>query len=124
MPAFAEKADETAPITIVITGSRQDSNLTSRSTNTIVFDEEQLKTSRDSSVQNVVSRVPGVFADHVGTMGATGSVYLRGGDPNFTAVRIDGVQVNNPTNSRGGSFELTELRSCAGRFLLYMVPMR
>ena len=109
MPAFAEKADETAPITIVITGSRQDSNLTSRSINTIVVDEEQLKTSRDSSVQNVVSRVPGVFADHVGTMGATGSVYLRGGDPNFTAVRIDGVQVNNPTNSRGGSFDLSSL---------------
>lgn len=34
------------------------------------------------------------------------SLYLRGADPNHTAVFLDGVKVNDPTNPRGGGFDL------------------
>ena len=43
----------------------------------------------------------------VGGRGGTGSLYLRGADPNYTLVLVDGVRVNDPTNARGGSFDFS-----------------
>jgi len=34
---------------------------------------------------------------------------INGGDPNFTIIALDGLQLNNHANSRGGSFNLREL---------------
>ena len=34
---------------------------------------------------------------------------INGGDPNFTVIAIDGLQLNNHANSRGGSFNLRDL---------------
>lgn len=34
---------------------------------------------------------------------------VRGGETNFTLVLIDGVEVNDPTNSRGGGFDFSQL---------------
>ena len=47
--------------------------------------------------------------DQVGGRGGTGSLYVRGADPNYTLVLIDGVRVNDPTNARGGSFDFSTL---------------
>lgn len=57
----------------------------------------------------VLKQVPGLYVDQPGGRGGTSSVYIRGGDPNFTLVLIDGVEVNDPTNSRGGSFDFSTL---------------
>jgi outer membrane cobalamin receptor len=43
----------------------------------------------------------------MGSRGGISSVYIRGGDPNFTLVMIDGIQINDPTNPRGGSVDLS-----------------
>lgn len=53
----------------------------------------------------VLRDVPGLYADRPGGPGGVGSLYIRGGDPNFALVLIDGVKVNDPGNSRGGSFD-------------------
>jgi outer membrane cobalamin receptor len=45
--------------------------------------------------------------DSVGGRGGTGSLYMRGADPNYTLVLVDGVRVNDPTNARGGSFDFS-----------------
>ena len=34
---------------------------------------------------------------------------INGGDPNFTIISLDGLQLNNHANSRGGSFNLRDL---------------
>lgn len=34
---------------------------------------------------------------------------INGGDPNFTIIALDGLQLNNHANSRGGSFNLRDL---------------
>ena len=34
---------------------------------------------------------------------------MRGADPNYTLVLVDGVRVNDPTNARGGSFDFSSL---------------
>jgi vitamin B12 transporter len=36
-------------------------------------------------------------------------LYINGGDPNFTIISLDGLQLNNHANSRGGSFNLRDL---------------
>jgi outer membrane cobalamin receptor len=48
-----------------------------------------------------------VHIDQVGGRGGTGSLYLRGADPNYTLVLVNGVRVNDPTNARGGSFDFS-----------------
>ena len=37
------------------------------------------------------------------------SMFIRGAKPNFTMVLIDGVKVNDDTNTRGGSFDFSTL---------------
>ena len=49
--------------------------------------------------------LPGVHVDQPGGPGGRSSLYLRGGEENYTVVLLDGVPVNNPTDSRGGGFD-------------------
>ncbi|MCA9473643.1 MAG: TonB-dependent receptor [Nitrospirales bacterium] len=57
----------------------------------------------------LLQQVPGLHVDEMGGRGGISSVYIRGGDPNFTLVLIDGVPINDPTNQRGGSVDLSTL---------------
>lgn len=54
-------------------------------------------------------QIPGLQIDQLGGPGGLSSVYIRGSDPNHVLVLIDGVRVNDPTNSRGGGFNLSGL---------------
>jgi vitamin B12 transporter len=58
---------------------------------------------------DVLRRIPGVNIDRSGSAGSVSSLYLRGGDPNWTAIFLDGVRINDPTNSRGGGVDLSFL---------------
>lgn len=61
------------------------------------------------TVPELLAELPGVFTTLPGSRGSVGEVILRGGEPNFTAVLVDGIQVNDPTNTRGGSFDFSTL---------------
>ncbi len=52
---------------------------------------------------------PGVAVDQPGGPGGRSSLYLRGGEDNYTVVLLDGVPVNNSTDSRGGGFDFGTL---------------
>ena len=68
-------------------------------------DEDTLARFMPQDVQALLNSLPGVFAASSGD-GTLSSLSLRGGEANFTVIMIDGVQVNDPTNSRGGLFNL------------------
>jgi iron complex outermembrane receptor protein/vitamin B12 transporter len=53
--------------------------------------------------------VPGLQIDQLGGPGGLSSVYIRGSDPNHVLVLVDGVRVNDSTNSRGGGFDMSSL---------------
>jgi outer membrane cobalamin receptor len=53
--------------------------------------------------------LPGVHIDQPGGPGGRSSLYLRGGEENYSVVLLDGVPVNNPTDSRGGGFDFGTL---------------
>jgi iron complex outermembrane receptor protein/vitamin B12 transporter len=74
-----------------------------------VLSRDQIAAQQAESVSALLRQVPGLHIDQAGGRGSVSSVYLRGGDPNFTVVLIDGIKVNDPTNSRGGSFDFSTL---------------
>ena len=94
---------------IVVTGTlARNQSITSRVPKHIVTrDDIELMSPSDSL--DILRNVPGVSVTQLGGSGGLTFVGIRGGDPNFTVVMIDGVNVNDPTNSRGGGFDFTSL---------------
>lgn len=72
---------------------------------------EEIGVRNDASVVGLLSSIPGVHVNSPGRGGSASSVFLRGGEANFTTVLIDGIQVNDPTNTRGGSFDFATLNA-------------
>lgn len=58
-----------------------------------------------ATLGQALAGVPGLFADAPGGPGGFAALYLRGTDPNHTLVLVDGMKLNDPTNSRGGAFD-------------------
>jgi iron complex outermembrane receptor protein/vitamin B12 transporter len=74
-----------------------------------VIDATEITARNDSNALDLLSDIPGVHVNLPGGRGNIGELFIRGGEPNFTFVLIDGVRVNDPTNTRGGSFDFSTL---------------
>lgn len=98
-------AIETAPV--VVTGSRVAAKPDELGANVTVLEREYFDVEKPAKLSDALERVAGIHVDQVGGRGGTGSLYLRGADPNYTLVLVDGVRVNDPTNARGGSFDFS-----------------
>ncbi|HEU4779551.1 MAG TPA: TonB-dependent receptor [Steroidobacteraceae bacterium] len=94
---------------VVVTGSRVATVPDDIAANITVLKRDEFDVEKPAKLADVLRRVAGVHVDQVGGRGGTGSVYVRGADPNYTLVLVDGVRVNDPTNARGGSFDLSAL---------------
>ena len=94
---------------IIVTGSRVATTPDDIAANVTVLEREDFDVEKPVKLADVLQRVAGVSVDQVGGRGGTGSIYVRGADPNYTLVLVDGVRVNDPTNARGGSFDLSAL---------------
>jgi len=94
---------------IIINASRIPTSLESSIASVVVMDRQTIEDSQASSVTELLRQEAGVHIQQNGSRGAIGSVYLRNNDPNFVTVIIDGVKVNDPTNSRGGSFDFSSI---------------
>ena len=62
-----------------------------------------------TTMADALRAYPGVHVDQPGGPGGRSSLYLRGGEENYTIVLLDGVPVNNGTDSRGGGFDFGTL---------------
>jgi len=56
-----------------------------------------------------LNRLPDVRAVSTGGVAGNSFVSIRGAEPNFAQVLIDGVRVSNPSNSQGGGFDFALL---------------
>lgn len=61
------------------------------------------------SVTEALSLLPGLVAFEKGGAGAGSYVSIRGAEPNFALVTINGVRVDDPLNSSGGGFDFSLL---------------
>lgn len=99
---------DSVPEDVLVTGSRIAGSQRSGAGITVVTREE-LDRKQPMSVVDVLRHVPGLHIDQKGGRGGVSSVYMRGADPNYTLVLVDGIAVNDPTDSRGGAYDFSAL---------------
>jgi vitamin B12 transporter len=76
-------------------------------TDVSVLDRASIESSPSPDLAGLLRQLPGVHVDRLAASGAVASLYLRGADPNYTAIYVDGVKLNDPTNTRGGSVDFS-----------------
>jgi iron complex outermembrane receptor protein/vitamin B12 transporter len=69
----------------------------------------EIESSHARNIGELLTNTPGLHVSRTGGAGGRMSVSIRGGDPNFTLVLIDGVAVNDITDILGGSFDFSTL---------------
>lgn len=74
-----------------------------------VLGPDRLELSGSVSVTEDLSLLPGLVAFENGGPGGGSYVAIRGGEPNFAIVTINGVRVDDPLNSSGGGFDFALL---------------
>jgi outer membrane cobalamin receptor len=107
--AAMSAADDTPVDTIVVTGTRVTDLLADVPNSTTVIDLADIKARNRASVLDLLRNAPGLQVTQPGGRGGVASVFIRGGEPNFTMVLVDGIRVNDPNNTRGGSFDFSTL---------------
>jgi vitamin B12 transporter len=111
-PSYALAADHDPIETldpIVITATVRPTTLSQTPASVTIISREQMAQQQANRLSGLLQQVPGVFVDEMGGRGGLSSVYLRGGDPNFTLIMIDGIPLNDPSNPRGGSVNLSTI---------------
>ena len=67
--------------------------------------------------------LPGIDAFEKGGAGGGSYLAIRGGEPNFTLVTINGVRVNDPLLSSGGGFDFTLLGTATQRGSMFCLAL-
>jgi outer membrane cobalamin receptor len=62
-----------------------------------------------SSAADLARQVPGVVLLEPGGAGGRAELYYRGADPNFLAILVEGVPVNDIGDARGGGYDFSTL---------------
>lgn len=83
--------------------------LTRATASVTVLDREAIESLGVSSVAELMRFIPGVDVTPSGPRGGFATAQIRGGDPNFTLVMIDGVPLNDLTDQVGGAVNLNSL---------------
>jgi len=111
--ARAEEAPASARVEVdeewVVTGSRLSGPDDTKPFPASVLGAERLDAGISPSVLDALRFVPGLHLVQDGSAGGRAALTLRGLDPNHVVVLVDGVRVNDPTNTRGGSFDPSTL---------------
>lgn len=94
---------------ILVVGSRLNLPEDQRPGQLSIIDEATITALNKENLNDLLQALPGVSINRQGGAGGVTSFYVRGGEPNFAVVMLDGVQVNNPTNTRGGSFDFSTI---------------
>ncbi len=101
----AQAADTTIE-TITVVGSHLPPTFSMDRIPKISIDANEIASLAGYSFVDVLRGIAGIDIFEQGGTGGLTFLSIRGGDPNFVTIIIDGVKVNDPTNSRGGAFDL------------------
>jgi len=107
LPAMAQPVPENLPENLIVTGTRLPGE--DAGSNATVIDAQTIRARDPSSVTDLLRDLPGVFVQQSGGRGSVVSLFTRGAKPNFTLVLLDGIKANDPTNTRGGSYDFSTL---------------
>ena len=90
-----------------VVGSAVDVSVSEQGSSVDVISRQEIRTRNEPFAVDLLRYIPGVAFNQSGPTGGVSSLFLRGGNSNFTAVQIDGV----PVNSFGGSFDFAHIPS-------------
>jgi vitamin B12 transporter len=74
-----------------------------------VLDATEIETSQARSATEALTNVPGLNTLSSGGRAGASNAFIRGGDPNYTLVLLDGIPLNDATELQGGAVNLEEL---------------
>src|SRR5215831_1417691 len=102
-PRAADAASENVIVTATrLSGEQAGSNVS-------ILDAATIQARNPGSVVDLLRDLPSVYIQQSGGRGSVVSLFTRGAKPNFTLVLLDGVKANDPTNTRGGSYDFSTL---------------
>ncbi|MBO6527959.1 TonB-dependent siderophore receptor [Erythrobacter sp.] len=103
--SVCEQAPDTAKgdATILVEGARIGSSITT------IGSAKDPDIAIPATTLELLETLPDLRAVSTGGAGGTSFVSIRGAEPNFAQVLIDGVRVSNPSNSQGGGFDFAQL---------------
>lgn len=84
---------------IIITAFRTAVDRIRTGVSVTVVDEEDLGRSRDATVAETLSRIPGVAVAASGPFGNSTNLRIRGADGRYLAVYVDGIRVSDPSGT-------------------------
>lgn len=102
-PAFS------APEELIVTGSYNPVTNEQLSSSVSIINSEELLQLSSNNVVDALRQIPSLWVEEQGGPGGITSIALRGAEANHTLVLLDGVQLNDPTNTRGGAFDLNSI---------------
>ena len=94
---------------VTIVGTRVSTTMGQETEGLTILGREQIERLGVAGSADLLRQVAGVQVDQVGGPGGLSLAYIRGSDPNHVLVLVDGVRMNDPTNSRGGAFDLSNI---------------
>jgi outer membrane receptor protein involved in Fe transport len=90
-----------------VVGSTVDVSASQQGSSVDIISREDIRTRNEPFAMDLLRYVPGAAFNQSGYAGAESSLFLRGGNSNFTLVQIDGA----PINTFGGSFDFAHIPS-------------
>jgi outer membrane cobalamin receptor len=94
---------------MTVKGTRIENTLLTDAVPSISLNRDDIEALAANSIADVLRGQAGIDISQQGGAGGLTFLSIRGGDPNFVVILIDGVKVNDPTNSRGGAFDLASI---------------
>lgn len=99
-----EQAEQSAGSIIIVTGSR--TNTDSVAPDRIIH-RDDIEREQPGTLLETLNGLAGVRAYSTGGAAGGSMLSVRGGETNFTLVQLEGIKLNDPTNSRGGAFDFS-----------------
>lgn len=94
---------------IIVTGSAHPTRLSRSTQSHTVIQQAEFSPLQPNHVSKILQQAPGIHLDEMGARGGISSIYVRGADPNFTLIMLDGIPLNDSTDQRGGGVDLSTI---------------
>jgi len=86
--------------TIIVSANRTPTEASKVASSVTVIDRDELDKSRLTYIKDYLNRVPGINISNNGPPGSTTSLRMRGAGGQYVLVRIDGIDVSDPSNTQ------------------------
>lgn len=90
---------------IVVSATRTEAPSGQVASAVTVFDAETIERRQEPPLADLLRQAPGATVVRVGAPGSVTSLFVRGGESNYTKVLLDGIPVNEP----GGAFNMSNI---------------